>query len=194
MKQSLFIISISIALLCGCASLKHPLKNESCWTKPSNGLSAKLVVTHETSFGTKVLHPKILLRNDSKNPISFLKCIYNAGTFDVRTSEGKKVQPHSASRSGPLGAEVAVIKPFETIEFDAYDCGYGISKNVNTYAFHTASFQTRLLPGKYTIDYSLEMNKDSIKNMLKLYDWITEKPDVLWHGQLVIRNTELILN
>ena len=193
MKQSLVIVSISIALLCGCTSTKHSLENKSSWTKPSNGLSAKLVVTHETSFGTKVLHPKILLRNDSKNSIKFLKCVYNAGTFDVRTSEEEKVQPYPVSRSGPLGAEVVVIKPSETIEFDAYDYGYGISRNANTYEFNTASVQMRLLPGEYTIDYSLEMNKDSIKKMLKSYDWITEKPDVLWRGQLVIRNTELIL-
>ena len=104
---------------CGCVSATQSLENQSGWTEPNNGLSANLVITNETSsFGTKVIHPKILLRNDSQLPIRFLKCVYNTGTFDVSSSDGERVQPHPTPRSGPQGAEVIIINPSEYEKFD----------------------------------------------------------------------------
>jgi len=168
--------------------------NESNWSQPSNGLSAKLVLSYDDSQSyAKVIHPKLLLRNDSEESIKFLKCVYHAGEFSIKTSDGTKVQRSSVSRSGPQGAEVVDIKLNEIVEFDAYDYGYGVSPDHSIYVFNTNSFQANLKPGKYMIDYTLVFNNEIIEKALSLFDWIKEEPGTIWIGEISINTTELVL-
>ena len=170
------------------------LLNESIWSEPSNGLSAKLAFSYDDSQSyANVIHPKLLLRNDSKEPIKFLKSVYYAGVFLIRNSSGLKIQNGGVSRSGVQGAEVVIIKPTEVVGFDTYDYGYGISPNHNIYVFNTNSVQADLKPGKYIIDYTLVLNKETIEKALSLFDWIKEKPSAFWKGRISINNTEVVL-
>ena len=56
------------------------LLNESNWSRPSNGLSAKLVFSYDDSQSyAKVICPKLLLRNDSREPVKFLALVDDYG-------------------------------------------------------------------------------------------------------------------
>ena len=170
------------------------LLNESNWSRPSNGLSAKLVFSYDDSQSyAKVIRPKLLLRNDSKEPIKFLMSVYFAGKFSIKNSNGSKVQNGGVTRSGGQGVEVVIIKPNEVVKFDTYDYGYGVSSNHNIYVFNTISVQADLKPGKYIIDYTLVLNEETIEKALSLFDWIKEKPSAFWKGRISINNTEVVL-
>ena len=48
------------------------------WSKPINGLVAKMTFeVSESTTHSNVIHPKLNLRNVTKNPINFFWCIYN---------------------------------------------------------------------------------------------------------------------
>jgi hypothetical protein len=201
MKKTTILV---LLVMCFCSACKThvtekvspPLENQSAWSIPSNGLSAKLVLSYEDSFSrthTKVIHPKLFVRNVSSHSIKFLKGVYFSGNFIV-THDGKVVQQDLAiSRSGPQGAETIVISPSESIEFDTYDYGYGLMPNPNLYAFNTNSLQVILRPGTYWVDYSLGFNKKQIEAILKRCDWLKDDPDSLWMGEIKIERTSMVL-
>ena len=191
MKRMTLLLAVLCAASCG---KTPPIENDADQPQASNGLSATLVLSvADSDTHARVIHPRLLLRNESSRPVRFLKCVYNAGTFEIRTADGRIVQNSSAPRSGGQGAEVVTINPSETAEFDAYDYGWGLSQDTNAFMFNTSSLQAELPRGEYVVNYSLTVDEASISKMLKSYDWITDEPSALWQGQLVIRNTEMIL-
>jgi len=185
-------ILLLLALVCGisCSTISKPE-----WTRSNNALSAKLVFEIDNSgSAANVIHPKIILRNDSDKPTKFLKDVANAGVFNVRNADGTELPMNFGStRSGPLGAEVVEIRSGETMELDAYDYGYGIPPNTGIYTFNTSSFQSNLKPGDYLVDYSLDLDKAKLKRILKSYNWITNDPETLWTGQIIIRDVKMSL-
>ena len=161
-----------VLLLCGCsqdednvrtpAMGRHSKSASPRWSVPSNGLSATLVFEVEASAKhASVIHPKIKLRNESSVPIKFLWCIYDAGTFTVRTRQGVPVQRAHPRRSGPVGPKVHFIQPGQVIELDAYDYGYGLDTDTRVFVFHTSSFQAVLSYGTYL---SIQSKLSSIVN------------------------------
>lgn len=188
--------TLLLAILCGFSCSKiTPIENESEWSEPSDGLSAKLVFSvADSDTHAKVIHPKLMLRNDSNAPIKFLKCVYHAGIFVVKHADGSDVERSTAlSRSGGQGAEVIIIKPTESIEFDTYDYGYGLKPDKRIYAFNANSLQLELKPGKYIVNYSLDIDRAELKKIIKSYDWIKDDPNELWIGQISIRDVGMYL-
>lgn len=174
---------------------KYFLINESAWSRPSHSLSAKLVFECENSPSrAKIIHPKVLLRNDSHVPIKFIQCVYDAGEFSIKIPDGNVVEKYSGPRSGPQGAQIVVISPSEIFEFDAYDYGYGFNTDTSTYVFNTHSFQAILKPGRYVVDYSLIMDTKRIKKMLQRYDWLKSSTRSIWTGTISIPTVEILLH
>jgi hypothetical protein len=173
---------------------KYFLINESAWSRPSHGLSAKLVFECENSPWAKIIHPKVLLRNDSHVLIKFIQCVYDAGEFSIKIPDGNVVEKYSGPRSGPQGAQIVDISPSEIFEFDAYDYGYGLSMDTSKYAFNTYSFQAILKPGRYVVDYSLIMDTKRIKKMLQSYEWQKSSTRSIWTGTISIPSVEILLH
>ena len=146
------------------------------WSKLSNGLSAKLIFKVDASSShAKVVHPTIKLRNEVDTSIKLLWCIYDAGTFVVKTSRGVPVQKAASSRSGPQGAKVIVTDLADAEQLS------------------TASFQAELKSGVYSVDYRLVVDQTTINRMLEDYDWIREEPSSLWTGDIALKNVQLRL-
>src|SRR5258706_15461488 len=107
MKKSLlvtFLVLNGLTAFTAWPATKHEIAitTSSAWSKPNNGLSIKLAFNYDDSDSyAKVIHPKILLRNDSKEYIKFLKSVYNTGKFLITDSNGSKVQRKVVTRSGP---------------------------------------------------------------------------------------------
>lgn len=164
------------------------------WSQSSNGLSAKLIFrfARKDSYA-RVIHPIILLRNDSSKPIKFLKSIYHAGSFKVKNRDGTAVEPWYPSRSGPTGVEIISIKPKETVEIEAYDYGYGIPTDSSIYVFHAHDYQAQRSPGNYRVDYSMVLNGKKISEIVKSYSWIKDDPRTLWAGRLRLNDVDMVL-
>ncbi len=200
MKKSLWVIFLVLngfTAFTAWPATNHEIviTGSSAWSKPNNGLSIKLTFNYDDSDSyAKVIHPKILLRNDSKESIKFLKSIYNAGKFLITDSNGSKIQRKVVTRSGPQEIEVVTIKPTETIEFDVYDYGYGVNPDHNIYVFNTSSVQADLKPGNYTIDYTLALNEEMVEKALSdVANWIKEDPKTIWIGEISINDIPIVL-
>jgi hypothetical protein len=164
------------------------------WSKPINGLATKITFDiKESTTHSKVIHPKLNLRNKTKSSINFFWCIYEAGKFTITDRQGEHVKKSSSCRSGGVGAGVISIKPGQEIQLDTYDYGYGLSLRPNLYAFNTSSLQCNLKSGFYLIDYSLNFNVENLKKYLKRYDWIKSDIKELWTGKINLKKVPLFL-
>lgn len=161
---------------------------EELWSDPVNGLIVRMVFdVEESQTHSQVIHPKLLVKNETKDTLNFFWCIYDAGEFTLTDSKGSIIANSMQPRSGPVGAKVKSIKPGEIIAFDAYDYGYGVSKENSIYTFNTHYSQMELEEGDYFVDYRLDYSKENLKKIINRYDWINIDIDSLWTGKLSLK-------
>ncbi len=181
-----------------------PRINAPEWSEPSDGLSGKLVfkfTDSRTLSGYQpnfyIIHPILLLRNDSDKPIQFFKCVYNGGNFKIKSFWGRDLKRSNVvCRSGGQPFKVITIKPGETIEFDTYDYGYAIPVKKNNYVFNVYSYQRALKPGVYYVDYSIEFDKDKYKKIFTSYrrfPSLKYDKKLLWTGKIELNNVKMDL-
>lgn len=170
------------------------VNNEQKWSKPINGLSVMLKFDiEESETNIQIVHPKLNLRNETKDKIDFFWCISYAGEFKITDACGNSLPSKSSIRSGPIVPEIISINPGQIITLDAYDYGYDINGQSNLYTFNTASIQRNLVPQNYLISYILDYTTDKLKNIIKHYDWIKLDIATVWTGKIELEDIPLNL-
>ena len=192
-KKPLILTVFIISCMNLSAQENEIANDEQIWSEPINGLAAMLKFEIKKSeTHAQIIHPKLNLRNETKDTIDFFWCIYDAGEFKITDTNGNSVPSKGSIRSGPVGSEIVSINPGQVVTLDAYDYGYGISGQPNLYAFNTASIQRNLVPENYLISYILDYTTDNLKKIIKQYNWIKVDVATIWSG--IIKLEEVPLN
>jgi hypothetical protein len=160
------------------AVLAMPPDDDESWSKPENGLQARLVLVQRPKLnGTRQLHPYLELRNvsDIAYPLK-VRCDSGHVKFELVGTDGKVIRSGwSLPRSGPHPDPGTVVLPFDSSIRIGMGCStWGVPKD--------APAMIATDSGAWVLKQE-ETGKVFLRVTIK-GEKIESEPDRTWHGTI----------